>query len=172
MLRPQGPTRRRARPIDVTIGGVGWFLWYDPWRGCSPPVRRPSVGYDWVDVWKQYWEDVDAMKKPSVLANATVGEVTRVEPPKLLAKLTNVIECVCQPNWEDGERKGQRAVMVFLEGMLVKILLKVESPPLKLMVSGRSWDEAWAALEAVLRSDSPPWEYDEPKDKAGARKKK
>lgn len=172
MKRPQGPGRRRARALTLRVGDREWCVWYDPWRGCSPPVLRPSVDRTWIDEWKSYDLEVDAMKKPSVLANASVGELMRIEVPKSLAKLPQVAELLIQPSWEDGEKKGQRALMMFVEGFLVKILVKVENPPLKLLVSGRSYDEAWAALEAVLRGQDVPWEFDQPREGKPGRKKK
>lgn len=112
------------------------------------------------------------MKRPILKAEVEEGAIARVDPPKSLAKLTHVAELLCQPQWEDGSRKGQRCAMVFIEPLTFKILVKVENPPLKLMVSGRSWDDAWAALEAVLRSDDVPWEQDAPRDGGGKKRGK
>lgn len=112
------------------------------------------------------------MKRPVLRDPSPEAALARVEPPKLLGKLSNVAELLVQPAWEDGVGKGERAVFVFVSATLVKLLVKVENPPLKMMVSGRSWDEAWAALEAVLRGDDQPWEQDTPRDDSARRKKK
>jgi len=112
------------------------------------------------------------MKIPTVTCQEGETTAARVEPPKLLGKLANVAELLVQPVWEGGEKKGERAVFVFITSALVKLLVKIESPPLKLLVSGRSWDEAWAALEAILRGDDVPWEQDTPRDGKAAKKKK
>lgn len=113
------------------------------------------------------------MKMPTVAEGAAEGQpIVRAEPPKLLPRLTSVVEVLIQPAWDGGEKKGERAVFAFVSGTLVKLLLKVENPPLKLMVSGRTWDEAWAALEATLRLDDIPWEQDTPRQIQGQKKRK
>lgn len=111
------------------------------------------------------------MKKPTLRVQESGESFARVESPKMLAKLPTISEVVVQPSWEDGETKGERALLVFVSATLVKLLVKLERPPVKLMVQGRSWDEAWAALELVLRSEDVPWEQDAPRDQ-GRRKKK
>lgn len=112
------------------------------------------------------------MKRPTVSDEGEPTLPIRVDTPKMLTKLATVSELLVQPTWDDGVVKGERAVFVFLEGALTKILVKVGNPPLKLMVSARSWDDAWAALEAVLRSEDIPWEQDRPRDQSGPKKKK
>jgi hypothetical protein len=112
------------------------------------------------------------MKRPEVRAQGDGQALARVEAPKLLSKLPTIAELLVQPAWEDGVGKGERAVFVFVSATLVKLLVKVENPPLKMMVSGRSWDEAWAALEAILRGDDQPWEQDAPREEKGGKKKK
>jgi hypothetical protein len=121
---------------------------------------------------EEYLVEVEAMKKPVVADRGADDPQPRVEPPKMMKGLTAVTEVVCQPCWEGGEAKGERALFLFLSSSLVKILLKVQSPPLKLMVSGRTWDEAYAALEACLRSPDVPWEQDAPRDDRSPKKKK
>jgi hypothetical protein len=112
------------------------------------------------------------MKCPVVKAPDSNQQLARVEPPKQLKGLVQVAELLCQPGWEDGIPKGERAVFVFVSATLVKLLVKVENPPLKMLVSGRSWDEAWAALEAILRGDDVPWEQDEVREKPNRKAKK
>lgn len=112
------------------------------------------------------------MKMPEVKVGGDGSEaLARLEPPKLLAKMPHIAELLVQPSWEGGVSKGDRALFVFVSATLVKLLVKVGNPSLKLMVSGRSWDEAWAALEAVLRSDDIPWENDAPRDQKPKKKK-
>lgn len=110
------------------------------------------------------------MKKPVVKGAGEGPSLARVETPKMLVKLPNISELLVQPAWDDGEPKGERAIFGFVSGTLVKFLVKVEHPPLKLMISGRTWDEAWAALEAVLRQEDIPWEQDEPRQARGKKK--
>lgn len=158
--RPKGPTKRVARGIAITLGGVRWVLWYDPWRGVSPPVPTPLCAYCGCSACDSAAEEVERMKRPVLKVQAYSQEYTKMEPPALLKKLPHVAEMVANPLWEDGETKGSVAVMHFVTGGMHKIILKVERPALKLPVSGRSYDEVWAALEALLRGDDVPWEQD------------
>jgi len=112
------------------------------------------------------------MKRPEVKAGEALPALGRVEPPKQLRGLPTVAELLVQPAWEDGVGKGDRAVFVFVSSTLVKLLVKIENPPIKLLVSGRSWDEAWAALETILRTDDVPWEQDTPREGQAKKKRK
>lgn len=100
------------------------------------------------------------MKRPSVDDRTGVAPLARVEVPKSLTKLPQVAELLCQPMWEDGVPKGERCLFTFLGEGSVRLLAKVECPAVKLLVSGRSWDESWAALELLLRGDDIPWQAD------------
>lgn len=112
------------------------------------------------------------MKMPEVRAQGESQALARVELPKLLGKLPTVGEALCQPAWEGNVHKGERALFVFVSSTLVKLLLKIEHPALKLLVSGRTWDEAWAALEATLKLEDVPWEQDTPREDKGGKKRK
>lgn len=171
MKRPKGPAVRGVKWIIRVLGGVRWVLRADPWRGVSPPVATPMCAYCGCKACKVAIEEVEALKKPIISQRTEDSGLARVDPPKQLAKLPVVAELLVQPAWEDGEGKGERAVFVFVSSTLVKLLVKVECPPLKLLVSGRTWDEAWAALEAVLRGPDVPWEQDTPRQPQGRKKK-
>lgn len=112
------------------------------------------------------------MEVPSVSSGGGSQEEGPVEAPKLLGKLPTVVELLFRPSWDGKVMKGKRSVMGFLEGPFVKLLVKVENPPLKMMVQGRTWDDAWAALELALKSSNPPWENDGPPGGKPSKKKK
>lgn len=112
------------------------------------------------------------MKCPTVTVPSADEALARVPSPELLRKLSTISEVLVQPAWSDKVPKGERALFVFVSGTLVKLLLKVGNPPLKLMVHGRSFDEAFANLEAVLRGDDVPWEQDTTPAEKGTRKRK
>jgi hypothetical protein len=110
------------------------------------------------------------MKRPDVVVSAGKS-VDRVEPPKQLAKLPHLAELLVQPAWDDQVHKGERGALLFISSTgALRLILKVENPPLKLSVTGRTWDEVWAAAEALLRSEDVPWEQDEPRQPKGKRK--
>lgn len=172
MKRPCGPTRQRDRVVTVRIGGQTWSAFYRPKRGVSPMFPACVCDAEGCIACSTREESRELMKRPTVKLPVPGQELVRLEVPKLLAKLPNVAELIVQPGWEEGSGKGERALFCFVSATLVKLLVKVEVPPLKLMVSGRSWDEAWAALEAVLRSEDVPWEQDSgPADKAAKKKR-
>lgn len=172
MRRPKGPARKKGRYLSRRIGGVLFWWWVDPWRGLSPPRPSPPCHDDGCDNCRSFNRGMWEMKRPEVRAGGESPTLVRVEVPKQLAKLPTVAELLCQPAWEDGSPKGDRCVFVFVSATLVKLLVKVGNPPLKLMVPGRSWDEAWAALEAVLRGEDTPWEQDDSSSAGGGKKKK
>jgi hypothetical protein len=117
-------------------------------------------------------ELIEKMKKPEPKVSAGEVSVAPAEVPQHLKKMPHVADLLLSPCWEGGDFKGDVALFVFVTPTLVKLLVKVESPGLKLMVTGRSWDEAWAALELVLRGDDVPWESDAPRERKGRKKSK
>jgi hypothetical protein len=117
------------------------------------------------------WE-VQKVKRPNVNEDGGVSLPIRVDAPKMLVKLPQVAELLAQPAWDDGVVKGERCLFLFLDGVTVRLLVKVGTPPLKLSVVGRGWDEAFAALEATLRSEDIPWQQDDKPAGGGAKKKK
>jgi len=172
MKRPKGPSPFVGRGIVRVLGGVRWVFWYDPFRGVLPPVATPLCAYCGCQECNDAGWELEAMKKPSLRAEVNGEAFSRIESPKLLAKLPTISEVLVQPSWEDNETKGERALLIFVSATLVKLLLKLERPPVKLMVSGRSFDEAFAALETILKGDDIPWEQDAPRDAGRAKKKK
>lgn len=112
------------------------------------------------------------MKLPMSGGQESDDPPDRVDPSKLLAKLATLNDMLVQPRWEGKELKSERSLLAFVSNTSVRLLLKIATPPLKLMVVGRTWDDAHAALEAVLRSPDVPWEQDAPRDDRAPRKKK
>jgi hypothetical protein len=115
--------------------------------------------------------EVEALKKPEPRSSELLAPSGPVDQPKLLAKLPTIADLLLTPTWEDGSPKEGTCLFVFPSTTLVKLLVKVGCPPLKLMVQGRNWDEAWACLEAILKGPDVPWEQDTG-GQAGSRKKK
>lgn len=172
MRRPKGPSQLRSKMLRRNISGQWFAAWWRPYKGLGQWTHYPRHVAGECPVCDP-WEKGEKMKIPEVKGSgAGGGAIARVEPPKLLSKLTAVCEVLVQPTWDGGELKGERALFVFVAGTLVKLLLKLESPPLKLLVSGRTWDEAWASLEATLRLEDVPWEQDTPRQNSPQKKRK
>lgn len=104
--------------------------------------------------------EVREMKCPVVPSASDVPSLSRVETPKLLLKMPTISEVLIQPAWADGIAKGETCLFTFVAQNSVRQLVKIGNPPLKLLVSARSWDESWAALELLLRGDDVPWMVD------------
>lgn len=162
----------RCYQLRVSIGGCWFASWWKPFYGLGQWTHYPRHSVGECDVCDPWVKGEGPMKLPSIKVPEEGQQAARVEAPKLLAKLPTASDVLIQPVWDGGEVKGERAVFCFVSSTLVKLLLKIESPPLKLMVSGRSWDEAWAALEGALRADDVPWEQDTPRQQQGQKKRK
>lgn len=112
------------------------------------------------------------MKMPQLEASATSGDVIPLPESKMLAKLPNVAELLLVPTWEDGPHKGKRCAMLFFEGSICKLLVKLEGQRLKTMVSARGFDEVWAGLEVLLKGGNVPWEQEQDEKPSGQKKRK
>ena len=172
MRRPQGPAKWGELWIVRHLGGVRWVMRRDPWRGVSPPVATPLCAYCGCTACNEAAERIEEMKRPEPKVSVPGGASSPPETPKHLAKMPHVADLLLAPAWEGGEVKGEVALFVFVGVPFVKLLVKVANPPLKLMVQGRSWDEAWGALELILRGEDVPWEQDSPRQSGGPKKRK
>lgn len=172
MRRPRGPAKWGELWIVRVIGGVRWVWRRDPWRGISPPVPTPLCAYCGCQECREAELEVEALKKPAVRSEVAVDPTVRVEVPRMLVKLPTVADLLLQPTWEDGTPKDGAALFVFPSFSSVRLLVKVGCPALKLPVLGRTWDEAWAALEAILKGDDIPWEQDNGPTQKAAKKRK
>lgn len=112
------------------------------------------------------------MKRPDVPNGAGKGGSVDLPVGKLLGKCDRLNDLLCSGAWDDGAAKGERSLFLFISSSMVRVLTKVESPPLKLSAVGRSIDEALVALDALLGAVDVPWEPDAPRQNGGAKKKK
>jgi len=172
MRRPRGPAKWGEMWIVRVLGRVRWVWRRDPWRGLSPPVATPLCAYCGCTECQKASEEVDELKNPTARVISADEARQRAETPKLLAKLPLTADLLLSPVWEDGDTKGDTCLFVFASGPFVKLLVKVANPPLKMMVQGRTWDEAWASLETILKGDDVPWEADGYSKPAKPKKKK
>lgn len=172
MRRPKGPAKWGELWITRIFGGVRWVMRRDPWRGLSPPVATPLCAYCGCDECNEAIERIEAMKKPDARKPESVDPNVRVEVPKLMSKFPHTADLLLHPFWDDGSSKEGTCLFIFPGPLTVKLLVKVGCPPLKLMVQGRNWDEAFAALEVLLKGDDVPWEQDQANTNGGKKKKR
>jgi len=100
------------------------------------------------------------VKRPDVKADDGHGGGVDLPAAKSLLKFDRLSDLLCSSTWDDSTPKGDRALMLFISGATVRVLAKVQRPPLKLSSIGRSIDEALAALDALLGASDVPWESD------------
>jgi len=172
MRRPKGPAPWGDLWIVRRLGGVRWVWLRHRWFGISLPVPTPLCAYCGCPECNRAIEETEALKMPVPRTEAPDSPPVIIETPKLLAKLPATADLLLQPNWSDGASKQGTCLFVFPSPISVRLLLKVSNPPLKVSALGRNWDEAWAALEAMLKGDDVPWEQDGPRDDKPKKKKK
>lgn len=171
MRRPHGPSRARDRWIARSHFGLWWLWKWWRWGGISLPyIKRPDAAA-WLHVGSFGPEEKSKVKKPTIGAEGDDLSAFGIQSSKLLVKHALVNDFLTAGTWEDLSPKGQRCLMMFVEGATVRVLIKVENPPLKLSVVGRSIDEALAALDAVLTTGDTPWEQDIPRQSPPRRKR-
>lgn len=113
------------------------------------------------------------MKVPKFPVSPDDPQIPAVwSPSKLLKPLPVTNDLLGNPTWEEGQLRGERSLMVFSKASSVTVIAKVQTPPLKVVVSGHTFDEAMAALEVALASPQCPWQVDDNPLGAGIRKRK
>jgi hypothetical protein len=158
--------------VRVRIGGTYWECWFVPHKGHGwwypecPPELCLADFHAWFN------EEVHGVKRPDVLGAPDGGAVLPVELPKCLKGLTALSEFLGSPIWDEGSQLGQRCLMLFVDNASVRVLVKVEQPPLKCSVAGRSVDDAFAGMDAALRSSTVVWEQDVPRPGPVAKKRR
>lgn len=172
MRRPNGPARHRDRWILSRWQWV-WVLWrWRKWRGISLPHWIDPTGRPWLSLIGITQEEKSAVKMPDKSTLPDLGGAFGITQSKSLARYSELNSLVCGGTWDGGEPRGKRCLMVFIEGGTVRILVKVEHPPLKLSAVGRDLDESLGALDALLKGSDIPWEQDTTQQVNGRGKRK
>jgi len=111
-------------------------------------------------------------KMPTITGGLSEGADDGLwEMPKLTTGIPFVSEMLANPRWEEGQKKGERALLIYQRAGSTFITLKIQLQQLKLAVLGKNLDEALAALELALAADPIPWQPD-PSPLTGPPKKK
>lgn len=172
MRMPAGPARQRTRPI---VGRYEWLWvawWWVKFKGIGLPHWIDGRGRPWVGWIGLTDEERQNVKMPDV-ASGAVGVVSQDIPSSTcLAKFPRLSSLLNASGWDGGVEKGERSLMLFVKGSIIRALVKVECPPVKLSAVGRSFDEALAALDGLLGAADVPWEQDGQLGVAKPKKKK
>jgi hypothetical protein len=117
-------------------------------------------GHDRRDTCEHLWEYKMA-KMPSITGGLSEGSDDGLwEMPKSWDQLPFVSEMLVNPKWEGGNRKGERALLIYHRAGSVYMTLKVQVPPVKLAAVEKTLDGALASLELALAADPIPWQQD------------
>jgi len=163
LLRPRGPARRRDRWIAARKGRVGVLWHWHRWRGLSLPLFKVLADDKWLSVDQWTHEEKTAMKRPDAKSDVLGMASFDLPMSKLLGKLDRLNSLLNEGCWDDSSPKGSRAIMIFLEGTLVRCLVKIETPCLKVSTTGRTLDESLSSMDVLLGAADVPWEQDQPR---------
>jgi hypothetical protein len=165
---------RKARPkrIVLWLGDVCWYSRWWPQAGAAVFAEMPLPADARRKGFYPPLEVFEKMKQPHMESRATAGEVIPIDPSLTLKKFPLFQDLILAAAWDDGVHKGQRSVMLFLEGSIVKVLVKIGKQRLKAMISARSLDDALAGWELCLKNDQVPWEQEEEESQKQTRKRK
>lgn len=172
MRAPRMWSRKRQRDLTVWIGNWCWCWRFFPNSGLSVPTVVPLPPDARVKGFRPGREVFDAMREPNFEAKATAGDVIPIEVSSTLKKFPLLQELLHNPAWESGTHKGQRSAMLFFEGSIVKLFIKIEAQKAYASVSARSLDDVLAAWELLLKNDNVPWQQEKEKGQGGPRKGK
>jgi hypothetical protein len=112
------------------------------------------------------------VKRPDKASAAGLPSLAERQECITLSRFPCLEDLLCDPNWDDATPKGQRCVMVFIDDVATRLLVKLECDCLKFSVPGKDLDECLAAAELLLKTGKVVWEQDRPRDSGRPKKKK
>ena len=112
------------------------------------------------------------MKRPTGVTAVGLPSLAQREPSVTLSCFPTLNTLLSDPNWDDGAPKGKLCLMVFIDEVSVRVLLKLEQDCLKASTVGRNLDDALTALDQLLVTGQVVWEQDQPRHNGGGKKKK
>lgn len=112
------------------------------------------------------------MDRPKGVSGAGLPSLVPYAPSVTLGRFPTLDSLLFDSNWSDNSPKGKRCVMVFIDEVAMRILVKLENDCLKASCVARSWDELLATMEKLLKSGQVVWESDAPRQQQHGKKKK
>jgi hypothetical protein len=161
MRRPWGTKLPRKGLWALTLHGC-WYFYRSLYEWCQPtryvwrvwPDRPPR---DWrYQVEKGRWD----LKKPSSIESVGGIPLHHFLDPLLKKEYPRLYDALGSAAYEDGSRKGPGMLIVKPRGHGLSLTLKVEGSGLMIRCEGETWQAALKALDALLATDTPPWEDD------------
>lgn len=100
------------------------------------------------------------MERPKGVSAAGLPSLVERDPSATLSLFPTLNDLLSNPNWADATPKGKICLMVFVDEVSVRVLLKLEQDKLKTSSVGRTLDDALAVLEKLLATNQVIWEQD------------
>lgn len=112
------------------------------------------------------------MKRPNSVSPEGLPSLAEREESVCLSIFPTLNDLLTNPNWDDATPKGKICVMLFVDEVSVRVLLKLESVKLKTSTVGHTVDDALALLEKSLKSGQVVWEQDAGHQNGSQKKRK
>lgn len=112
------------------------------------------------------------MERPKGVSANGLPSLAQRDLSVTLSLFPHLNELLSDPNWSDATPKGKLCLMVFVDEVSVRVLLKLEQDKLKTSTVGRTLDDALAVLEKLLVTGQVIWEQDAGYQNGGKKKSK
>jgi hypothetical protein len=161
MRRPWAIRLPRKGAYVATRHGCWYFFrstyeWGQPtryvWRVWPDEVPR-----DWrYRLENERW----IVKKPSSIESVGGIPLHYFLDPLLKKDYPRLYDALASAAYEDGTKKGPGMLILKPRGRVLSLTLKVEGSGLMMRCEGDTWAASLKALDALLATDTPPWEED------------
>jgi len=112
------------------------------------------------------------MDRPKGVSPGGMPSLVPYAPSVSRARFPTLDSLLFDHNWSDNSLKGKRCLMVFIDEVAMRMLVKLEGDCLKTSCVARSWDELCMVMEKLLKTNQVVWESDAPRQQGQQKKKK
>lgn len=112
------------------------------------------------------------MKRPEKADPKALPSLATSEPSITLSRFPTLESLLCDHNWDDATGKGKRCLMLFIDEVATRLLVKLETDCLKFSCVARGLDEVLMVAEQLLKTGQVVWEQDTPRPNGGGKKRK
>jgi len=143
--------------VDMTL-----TLRYVPWAGWLPVCIRGPRGKGRVLREYPHWNIKDMKRRNmSEVAQVANGDSLAEQTTILFSKFPALIKQLSVVKYEDGSPRTPGGLLVSTQGSMWRVAATEPDECLRLPFMAQALDDALAALELALASESIPWEIDQ-----------